>query len=157
MRNALRKADEALEKIFRASGRVFEAIGVVSLLGLMCVLTFQTVCSWFALSFLWSDEIAMLMNVWLVFMGAAVVAHEKKHIQVDFIVQKMPCILQEIWDILLSALNVWVSYRIIDSGVAFIQKTRNITTTILKIPMIVLYSAIIVSFAFMLCISARYL
>ncbi len=123
---------------------------MIGLVFIMLMLMTQTVLIWFSVSILWSDEIVSVMNIWLVFMAATVVSHEKAHVQVDFITNMFPRWLQTALSIVMDVLSIVACVFVFKGGVLYIQGTQNITTNILRLPMFVMYIAPLIALALMI-------
>lgn len=152
----LKNINKAIDKIFDVISKICEWIGMVGLIGIMLMLVTQTILQWLKVSILWSDEFVSLLNIWVVFTAASVVSHEKKHVQVNFFTEMMPHKVQILLDMIISVLIVYTCYHIFTGGVLFIQNTKNITTNILKLPMISMYCAPLIAIAFMGLMQVKY-
>lgn len=155
MKNAYLKVDNLVSKVLDIIGLVFETVGIVALMVVMLVLAGQTIASWGSISILWSDEVAAMTNAWLIFMGAAVMAHEQKHVQVDFFTKKLPKKVQIVIEVLLMAAIIWACYKLTNSGMMYIARTRNIRTSFLKLPQAAIYTAPLVALWYIIVVYAR--
>ena len=139
---------KAYDKVLAVTSRVFEAIGIVALVLMMLVLGGQLVVSWFGISWLWSDEIAFMMNFWVIYIGAAVVMYYDKHVQVDMLIEKLPKKIANIWELIRLGLCLFVCVYMLCSAVSYLGATANVTTVVLKMPKIVYYIVPIISFGY---------
>lgn len=150
MESKLKKFNNIVDKFFSAVSKSCEVISIIALVCIMIMLMAQTVLMWFSVSILWSDEFVSVMNIWLVFMAATVVSHEKKHVQVDFVTNALPKVVQSVLAILMEVLSLIACAYVFKGGILYIQGTQNIVTNILKLPMITLYAAPIVALGLMM-------
>lgn len=139
--NVFEKLGRPVDKVFGMISKAMEVISIIATVCIMLMLTTQTVLQWFSISLLWSDEVVSVLNIWLVFMAATVVAHENKHVQVDFLVNKLPKKVQILLRIVILALCIYACCTVFSGGITYIQRTRNIRTNILRLPMVTMYTA----------------
>lgn len=145
----LKNIDKTVDKVFHVISRICECMGLIGLIGIMIMLVAQTILQWFKVSILWSDEFVSFLNIWVVFMAASVVSREKKHVKVNFFTEMMPKKVQILLDMVISILIIYTCCHFIKGGIVFINNTKNITTNILHLPMIAMYSAPLIAVAFM--------
>lgn len=153
--NTLKRLGRIIDKAFDLVSKLLEVISVAALVGIMLMLVTQTVLQWFKISLLWSDEVISVMNIWLVFMAATVVAHEHKHVQVDFITSRLPRKVQCVLEILIMLLCIYACCVICDGGLVYLQRTKNIKTNILRLPQAAMYTAPLISLSLMILIYIR--
>jgi len=153
--NTFKRLGRAIDKVFDLVSRLLEVISILAMVGIMLMLVTQTVLQWFKISLLWSDEVVSVMNIWLVFMAAAVVAHEHKHVQVDFITSKLPRKVQAVLEIIIMLVCIYACYTICRGGITYLQRTKNIKTNILRLPQVTMYTAPLISLVLMILIYAR--
>lgn len=141
-----------LDKYLELLSKLFGCIGVVALVMLMLVLGGQTICTWFGISLLWSDEICFLMSFNIIFIGAAVVMYENKHVKLDFFIDKMPPLTRKIVQTVEIVMCMVASVYILISTSMYINKLDNVTTVVLKFPKIVYYIFPLICFVFFVLI-----
>ncbi len=154
MENKMKRVDSILGRLFDVISKAQEMIGILGLLGIMLMLTIQTVLQWFSISLLWSDEVVSAMNIWLVFMAATVVDHEGKHVQVTFITDKLPRKMQLLLDIVIGVICIAAFFVVFYGGLQYISKTQNIKTNILRLPSIALYTSPLIAIGLMIVMRA---
>lgn len=140
----LKVYDKALDVL----SNVFEVIGIIALVLMMLILGGQSIANWFGISWLWSDEMAFMMNFWVIYIGAAVVMHHDKHVQVDMIVEKLPKKFSAYWELIRLALCLFVCVYMLCSAVSYLGATVNVTTVVLKMPKVVYYIVPVISFSY---------
>ncbi len=136
------------DKILSVTSNIFEGIGIAALVLMMLILGGQSVVSWFGISWLWSDEMAFMMNFWVIFIGAAVVMHYDKHVRVDMLVDALPKKFADIWELVRLALCLFVCVYMLCSAIVYLGSTANVTTVVLKMPKIVYYIVPVISFSY---------
>ncbi len=150
MENRLKKFNNIIDPIFSSFSKGCEVVSIIALVCIMLMLMIQTVLMWFSVSILWSDEFVSVMNIWLVFMAATVVSHEKKHVKVDFITNALPRTVQFILAILMEVFSFIACAYVFKGGILYIQGTQNIVTNILRLPMIAMYAAPLIALGMMM-------
>lgn len=142
------KVMKAYDKILSVMANIFETIGIIALVAMMLILGGQSIVSWFGVSLLWSDELAFMMNFWIIYIGAAVVMHYDKHVQVDMLVEKLPKKIANGWEMIRLILCLFVSVYMLCSAVQYLGSTLNVTTVVLKMPKIVYYIVPVICFSY---------
>ena len=97
----------------------------------------------------WQEEVSVVTVVWLVFMGASVVARQSMHIRIDSLIRLLPPTYQQVWAVVVNGLILLVL------GCAFIYATQltlqtQKLTTILKIHYRYVYGAAPISLGLMI-------
>jgi len=136
------------DKALAVTSKVFEVIGIVALVMMMLILGGQSIASWFGVSWLWSDEMAFMMNFWVIYIGAAVVMYYDKHVQVDMVVKMLPKKFTDIWEVFRLGLCLFVCVYMLCSAISYLGATANVTTVVLKMPKIVYYIVPVISFSY---------
>ncbi len=88
---------------------------VVMLLAMTLVLFAQIVFRYFfELPLVWSEEMALVLMLWITFLGAALLLQSKEHISIDFVIEMMPPTWQRIMAVaaalLLLVFNIALTY-----------------------------------------------
>jgi TRAP-type C4-dicarboxylate transport system permease small subunit len=68
----------------------------------------------------WSEELAMFLFQWCLFLGAAVAVRHRKHFYVDLVVSDLPRQLRRATEILTSAIIFTVAYVMIHMGIKMV-------------------------------------
>jgi TRAP-type C4-dicarboxylate transport system permease small subunit len=102
-----------VERIERAVTRLLSAVLGLLMAGLVLTVFLQ-VFSRYVLgsSISWTEELARYFLVYLTFIGSAVAVHERAHLRVDFIVERLPQIAQKVIS-LLSKVGVLVAAAVL--------------------------------------------
>ncbi len=96
-------------------------IAAIALASALWVLTQEMLARWFfGTSFLWSEDVSRVLLVFLVYFGAAAVAHDDSHIRVEFLLGALPdkarAVAQLIINIACLAFSltaVWLGFRLV--------------------------------------------
>ena len=76
---------------FRVIDRVLELLLFLALATMALVVFVNVVCRyWFVFSLSWGEEVALLMMVWLTYLGAAVATRDRAHFAFDYLVRNLP-------------------------------------------------------------------
>ncbi len=80
-----------LEKVVRKIAKAADVAAAI-LLAVMCCLVFTNVVCRYLLHFSipWSEEISRFLQIWIVFIGTALVYRENGHMGLDILVKKLP-------------------------------------------------------------------
>ena len=87
----------------------------------------------------WSMELSRLLFLWMVFFGAAVVTREQSHIQIQFIVERLPKTIRFIWSTFLQIMMIGFCGVMIQQGTAIFPMVSEASTPTLGISMGWLY------------------
>lgn len=153
--NYFKTIDHTMDNFFCYLVKLYETIGLLAMIGIMLMLVVQTILKWFSVSILWSDELVSLLNIWLIFMAATVVEHEKKYLRMAFITNKLPKVIQILLDIVLYILIIFSLCIVFKGGIAYIKQTHNIVTNIMRLPMICMYLAPLIAIGTMILMYCR--
>lgn len=84
----------------RVAHRVTQALNaaLIVLMGLMVIVIFTQVFSRYVVgsSISWTEELARYLLIYLTFIGSAVAVREHAHLRVDFLVVRLPAVVQRI-------------------------------------------------------------
>ncbi|WP_077324666.1 TRAP transporter small permease [Virgibacillus siamensis] len=122
-------------------------IAALAMLAAMVVLIIIQVFSreFFSYTPSWSSEISRVLFVWVSFLGIAYGFKEKLHIALGLIVNMMPEIIQDIFDVLAKIIVIGLGILMIYYGWQFTMLTGKSTMPGSGLPSSVLYAAIPVS------------
>lgn len=99
----------------------------------------------------WVEEVCLALFVWFTFMGASVLMSHQEHVNVDYLIKKLPIIVYRfINDILVPIMISIALMFMLFYGLQLLQMSENRFTSTLKIPYAYIYAAIPVSAFFML-------
>ena len=126
-------------------------------LSMALVVFLQILMRLFATPLLWSEEIARIMMVWLVFMGAAYLHNmtTNGHITVDVLHQILPPKITRVLKIVIQILIFVILLITSVYGFQLAASSFHIKSTALRVPFTFIYGAIPVSATIMIWFSLR--
>ncbi len=132
-------------------GKLISACLFLLLATLVAVTFFQVLCRFvFKYPAVWSEEVARMSFVWLIFLGAAIGVKEGTHLVLDMLTSAVGPRLRKGLQILVLAMIVGLSGIILYAGGSYCWRSRAKTTVTLPIPANVVYSAIPLSAVLMI-------
>jgi len=102
----------------------------------------------------WQEELSTVAMVWLVFIGASVVAKKSAHIRIDSLSNLLPQKYRKIWLLIVNAFVLLVLGLLFCFSAQLTWQTQKLTT-ILKIPYGFVYMAAPISTLLMMTYTAR--
>ena len=132
-----------VEKVVSIVGTIGFFMGVI-LMGLMLFTLTAGICSRYIFNrpFFWTDEMARIILIWTIFIGAALAFQKRtliNHINVDFFVTLLPSRSREIAEKIAWVATVFFCIVIFLISVKFIPQAGFIKTTALGLPKIIIY------------------
>lgn len=117
---------------------------VVAILILMTVVTFYQVILRYVLKAptIWSEELSRYLYVWLVMLASAIAIRSKRHIRIDFFINKLGVKAKFVIEMIGFILILFFLFFLLREGISIVQSTFNAETYSLKIPMAYPYMAI---------------
>lgn len=140
-----------MDKLLRSLDR-FAAICVISLMGVMSVITFVAVFFRFVMHspLAWTEEVARYMMVWVTFMGAGLAMGKGRHIGVTMALDLLPRRLRLIADAVAKYIMAAFFCAMIYYGAKFTLNLRTQVSPALGLPMIFPYIAVPIGCFYML-------
>lgn len=109
----------AVDKLFRSI-----EILIAIFLGAMIFFTFMNVVlRQFGIGFPWSEEIARICFIYLIYLGAIIAARENQHLMIDTLICKLPPLGQKVLYFIIQGLVIWLMW-ILTNG-AFLNAWNN--------------------------------
>ncbi len=90
----------------------------------------------------WSMELSRILFLWMVIFGAAVVTREQSHIQIQFIVERLPKTIRFFWTTFLQIMMIGFCWVMIQQGTAIFPMVSEASTPTLGISMGWLYLSV---------------
>ena len=90
----------------------------------------------------WSMELSRLLFLWMVIFSAAVVTREQSHIQINFIVERLPKTIRFFWSTLLQIMMLGFCWVVTQQGINIFPMVAEASTPTLGISMGWLYLSI---------------
>lgn len=107
---------------------------VIMLLVMTLVLSAQIVSRYFfKLPLVWSEEMALVLMLWITFLGAALLLESKEHISIDFLVEMMPHATQRTLEIVATVLLLVFNVALTYGSFLVVEATRTSITPGMKI------------------------
>lgn len=117
------------------------------MLVLLTVATFAQVVSRYVFnhSFNWSEELAIYVMIWMVFLGASVSSLRGGHTRIDFFIMLMPYRVREIFEKIGQVVCCVFSGYLASCTLPVLELTMKMKTPALRIPTGVMYISVLVS------------
>ena len=97
----------AVDKLFRGI-----EILIAIFLGAMIFFTFMNVIlRQFGIGFPWSEEIARICFIYLIYLGAIIAARENQHLMIDTLICKLPPLGQKVLYVIIQGLIIWLMWN----------------------------------------------
>jgi len=101
-------------------------------------------------SLFWSEELARYLFIWLVFLSAAMVLRQDRHIQVSAMVDRLPASMKRVVIILGDILMLAFVLVVFVEGIRLANMVRTVLTAAMEIPWSFVYLGIILGMGLML-------
>jgi TRAP-type C4-dicarboxylate transport system permease small subunit len=110
----------------------------------LCVGVFMQVLLRYAIkvSFPATEEIVSISFIYTIFLGAAVGMKRMEHLNIDFLLKRVPPSLQKVFGLVVTAGTALFLFFVVKEGVGFVRDSYSQTTTYLNLPMSYSYAAI---------------
>lgn len=130
----------------------FEYLGLFLLSAMVLIVTWQV----FARQGLgqapsWSEEVSLILMVWIGFIGIAIGFREKVHIALEILVSRFPDTLQKVIQKLVYGLTLAFGLFLVLQGWTFTSQTLNSTLPSTGLPRATLYAVLPLT-GFMVCV-----
>lgn len=119
---------------------------VVLLAGMIVVVSLQVASRYLLnVSLIWSEEVARLFFISLVFVGTAVLARQRHHLTVTIFVDMLPDRLRHVADAAASTVGLVCAYFLVRGAWATLLREWDQRTPALQFPMGVVFGVILIS------------
>lgn len=146
-----------LRKIFGAVYSAFLTYSKFVLIVLVIIVVAQVTARLFHASLTWSEEVALLLMVWMAFLSMAIGVHEDLHISIHLFYDHFPKRLQKIADFVNQVIILVLGLLMVVNGWRLLSITSKSTLPMTKWPSSMLYLMIpVAGFYIILCILARW-
>ena len=110
----------------------------------LCVGVFMQVLLRYAIkvSFPAIEEIVSISFIYTIFLGAAVGMKRMEHLNIDFLLKRVPPSLQKAFGLVVAAGTALFLFFVVREGIGFVRDSYTQTTTYLNLPMSYSYAAI---------------
>ena len=137
--------------------KILDKIGEYSssilLIATSVLVFFQAILRYFFnYSIYWSEEIALLMIVWFIFIGCSVAAKEDAHISMEILDNILPNKGKQLTNVLINLVNIGFCIIMIYAGIGMVQNAMalNSMATSIPMPLWIAYASVPVGMTFML-------
>jgi len=135
-----------MSSVIRVINRFVESIAMLFLAGMVLVVFLQIVLRAISgSSFLWAEEVARFLMIWVIFLGTAVAFRYGAHISIEFLFDRLPESLKKVGHVLIALLSIVFVAVLIAKGWELCQKSMVNFSPALKIPMGYVYAVIPIS------------
>jgi TRAP-type C4-dicarboxylate transport system permease small subunit len=125
-----------VRNIIKALAQILEKMVLILIMLVVCTVFAQIVARYILKSPLsWSEELAKLSFVWLIFLGIPLVTQSGLHIQVEYFADKLPGGLKKVNYIVMDVLALLFFVTILIFGLIFIKSQHGMRSVALNIPM----------------------
>lgn len=147
-----------IDKIINVSLKIFKALMVV-LMSVMVVSMFLQVVTRYALGkgFAWTEELSRFANVWMVFIGAAVLSFSDEHIQVTILDEMLKGNALKALKLFKALVFIIYSSLIVKVGIDTLSVVSKQTSPNMLVPMNYIYLVIPVGAALGILYSLRHI
>jgi TRAP-type C4-dicarboxylate transport system permease small subunit len=132
----------ALGRLCRLAGQAEELL-CYALLAALVVTTSLQVFTRYVINapFTWTEELARMLFIWIVFVGAAVIVKQSSHISIDFVTRLLPPGPRRVALIISHALSVAILLTLGAKAVQLLRITGHSASPALEIPWVCVYAA----------------
>jgi TRAP-type C4-dicarboxylate transport system permease small subunit len=136
----MNKLIDLLEKAVRAAT-------ILMIFGILVATLMQVIWRYvFNSPFMWTEELARDLGIWLVMLSVSVVLKEKRHLGFDIMPEKWKPAL----DLITNAAVLFFSISLFVSSIHFVQVSAGRESPAIRMPLWILYSALPVGLALLL-------
>jgi len=147
-----KKGRKLIFKIMGLFNKIDKVIASASL-ALIVILTIYGVVMRYVINTpsAWVEEVCLALFVWFTFMGASVLMSQQEHVNVDYLIKKLPAKLYLFANDILVPIIISISLMfMLFYGLQLLQMSENRFTSTLQIPYVYIYAAIPLGAFFML-------
>ena len=109
-----------MKMVLQILNRIFDSILAILMLGIVIMCMTEIIArNLFATSFAWSGEAARYLFVYVVFIGAFILARDREYICMDLLKVKVPARFQFVYNLILDGLLIFFAGILIYSGYSF--------------------------------------
>ena len=136
MRKVLERINQLMDSIFN----LLQTYSKVVLLAVVLIVCAQVVSrKFFNYSIIWSEEVALLLMVWMAFISMAIGVAKDIHIRITLFFKLFPKPLQTVFVWLEHIVSLFVGWELLVNGCRLIKFTLHSTLPTTKWPSFVLY------------------
>jgi TRAP-type C4-dicarboxylate transport system permease small subunit len=147
-----KKGSKLIFKIIGLFNKIDQVVASTSL-ALIVILTIYGVVMRYVINSpsAWVEEVCLALFMWFTFMGASVLMSHQEHVNVDYLIKKLPTKLYLFVNDILVPILISISLMfMLFYGLKLLQMSENRFTSTLQIPYVYIYAAIPLGAFFML-------
>jgi len=100
----------------------------------------------------WTEELALFLFVWIVFLGASVAAARKRHVLVDLLINRLPFKIRHGLQALISVMIIAFLVYVISGGFRVLEVTMGQYSVSLRIEKHLYYLPVVLASAYMILV-----
>ncbi|MEP3427334.1 MAG: TRAP transporter small permease [Roseibium sp.] len=151
---SLRKTSDFLGMLMRAEEVLLTGMKwsiITGMAGMVIVVFLQIVSRYvFSLPLAWSEEVARLLFICIVFIGAAVLARQEGHLAVTVLIDQLPKRIRRVANAFSALVGLICAYYLVRGGWSTLLREWDQRTPGLQFPMGVIYAVIFASVMLMM-------
>lgn len=146
------------DRICSLLSNVMIAICCIFMLIILCSSSLQVISRYvFSNSVTWTEEASRYSFIWMSLLGAASLTYKGGHASVDLIAQKIRGKGKKVYQTVINIAVIYVGYILMRYGYQLSMMTMKQTSSSLKLPMGLVYGAIVVCGVFVMFFSVNLL
>ncbi|MCM3412725.1 TRAP transporter small permease [Metabacillus litoralis] len=133
--------------------RILSFLAILSLSGVIIVVTIQILSRYFPYSFIWTEELTRYFFLFAICFGAPLALLRNEYINVDLIISKLSTKVRRFYEIGIYVLILLLSAVMVREGYNFMELGRTQSSATMPIQMNVIHSSIFIMGIFLLIFS----
>jgi TRAP-type C4-dicarboxylate transport system permease small subunit len=129
---------------------LMKVLAVVIILIALMVIISVSLRYLFGISYVWFQELIVLMFIFTTFFGSVVAFKRDEHLSIDIFYRKFPPKIKNFVNIIFDILIVYLNWQIINVSIKWIKRVGNVVNPGMRIPMSYFYSILPISSFFLL-------
>lgn len=147
------KEYKRIDRLLSLLNKVYEKLSMIALIGVTVIIGMQIFLrNFLEVNFSWTGELAIYMNIWLVFLGSAIVFKESEHVKMDFFMDKFNSKINRIVNIFNKIITIAFFIVFLYSAFTIIGNI-DAKTPALGLPYVYFFAPAIIAFLFMVIIA----
>lgn len=144
--------EQSKGRVSQRTGRILrifeEAVAGTLMVALFALLVFQVVSRYiFGNPAPWTEELSRFVFIWMIFIGAAYLASQNKHLAVTMLSDILPSGPRKLLMRFIGAVTALGAFIVAYQGLGFVERTATLLSPGAGLPMAVVYVACVIGFA----------
>jgi len=125
---------------------LYRMLGVILMIAMFITVSLQVISrNFLPLPLPWTEELGSFLLIWLVAVGSGIYWKQGGYrAAVDFIIKKLNPRLEKAINALFAGISLWFLIMLAYTSIEMVMKNINVRTTVLEIPMSLIYLAVTV-------------